>query len=497
VLAEVPAEQIETMNKKYFGIVAAVVSVQIAAATGKADETSDAIADLRKQIDVLSGRLQQLETQRASGSQPAALSQSQTEATPPKSPPFITAGENGFTMQSADTNFTLKLHGMGQLDSHYYSSPNPGAKDTFTLRRLRAVASGTVYHDYDYFMQADFGSGFLATTTNNNLLLDAYLDVHYVPEIQLKAGKIRVPVSLEVQPADENLYMVERGYPSELAPNRDVGFMVHGDLFKGALYYGIGAFNGVPDGNSGDIEVADNEKDVAGRVFALPFKNTDIAGLKNFGFGLGASYGFEAGTTTPTYSTMGRQKFFSYATGPGTAASPNVTEAGGHLRLDPQGYYYWGPAGLYWEYIVSSEKFQRDAGAAQTQDWFDSRGWDVTATWYLTGETNGFWTPPAPLHPFRLNGSGLGAWQLVARVQGMSLDSAAFSSGASYAAANSAQNVTTWGIGLNWFMNKNIKWIFEYDQSAFGFEPSAAAPKSGSVTSQNERVFLSRLQFGF
>lgn len=485
------------MSRNYKWIAAAIIATQLIAASALADDTADAIAALKKQIEELSAKVQKLESQHAAESPPPAPGQTQAAAPAPKAPPFITAGENGFTMQSADTNFTLKLHGMGQLDSHYYASPNPGAKDTFTMRRLRAVASGTVYHDYDYFMQTDFGSGFLATTTNDNLLLDAYVDIHYVPEVQLKAGKVRVPVSLEVQPADENLYLVERGYPSQLAPNRDVGFMVHGDLFKGALYYGIGAFNGVPDGNSGDIEVADNEKDVAGRVFALPFKNTEVAGLQNFGLGLGASCGLESGATTPNFATMGRQKFFSYASGAGTAASPNVTEAGGHLRLDPQGYYYWGPAGLYWEYIVSSEKFQRDAGAAHNQEWFNNRGWDVTASWFLTGETNGFWTPPAPLHPFHFNGSGWGAWQLLARLQGISLDDAAFAKSANFVTANSADSATTWGVGLNWFMNKNIKWIFEYEQSNFGFAPGAAAPKPGSVPAHNERVFLSRLQFGF
>ena len=485
------------MTRHHKWIVAAIIGTQLLAASARADDTADSIAALKKQIDALSAQVQELESQHQAEVQKAA--QAATEAPPPapKAPPFITAGEDGFIMQSADTNFTLKLHGMGQLDSHYYASPNPGAKDTFTMRRLRAVASGTVYKDYDFFMQADFGSGFLTTTTNNNLLLDAYVDIHSLPALQLKAGKMRVPVSLEVQPADENLYLVERGYPSELAPNRDVGFMLHGDLFGNALYYGIGAFNGVPDGNSGDIEVADNEKDVAGRVFALPFTNSGIAPLQKFGFGLGASYGLEAGSTTPNFATMGRQKFFSYLTGSGAAASPNVTEAGGHLRLDPQGYYYWGPAGLYWEYIVSSEKFQRDAGASHTQQWFDNRGWDVTASWFLTGETDGYWTPPAPLHPFHFNGSGWGAWQLLARLQGISLDNSAFSKSANFVAANSAQSALTWGVGLNWFMNKNIKWIFEYEQTSFGFAPGAAAPPATAVSAHNERVFMGRLQFGF
>jgi phosphate-selective porin OprO/OprP len=493
------------MMKKNKWFAAAIIGAQLMAASAGADDTADAIAALKQQIQALSSRVQELEAQHQADIQKPALAVGEKPApgatedvtAGTKAPPFITAGEGGFTMQSADTNFTLKLHGMGQLDSHYYASPNPGAKDTFTMRRLRAVASGTVYKDYDYYMQVDFGSGFLATTTNNNLLLDAYVDIHNFQPLQLKAGKMRVPVSLEVQPADENLYLVERGYPSELAPNRDVGFMLHGDLLHNSLYYGIGAFNGVPDGNSGDIEVADNEKDVAGRIFAQPFTNTDIAALKKFGLGFGGSYGIEAGTTTPSFSTMGRQKFFSYDSGSGTAASPNVTEAGGHVRLDPQGWYYWGPVGLYWEYIVSSEKFQLDSGAKHTQEWFDNRAWDVTASWYLTGENNAFWSPPAPLHPFRFDGSGWGAWQLLGRVQGISLDNAAFAKKANFVTANSAEDATTWGVGLDWFWNRNIKWIFEYEQTSFGFAPGAAAPKAGNVAAKNERVFMSRLQFGF
>jgi len=250
-------------------------------------------------------------------------------------------------------------------------------------------------------------------------------------------------------------------------------------------------FNGLPDGGSGDIETADNEKSFAGRVFALPFKHTEVAALQNFGIGLGSSYGFEAGST-PSFSTFGRQKFFSYTSGAGTKASPNVAEGGAHLRLDPQGYYYWGPAGFYWEYAISSEKFRRDAGAPPSFAWLENKGWNVAATWFLTGETNGYSNPPAPLHPFRWNGSGFGAWELTARVGGISLDKAAFPL---YAANSQAQNATTWTAGLNWYMNKNVKWIFEYDQTSFGFDSGKAA--AGSVAFQPEKVLLTRLQFAF
>jgi len=364
------------------------------------------------------------------------------------------------------------------------------------MRRLRLIESGSVFKDYDYYVQEDFGALNSATTTNNSLLQDAYVNIHYLPEFQVQAGKFKEPVGLEIQPADAALWFVERDYPTELVPNRNVGFEVHGDLYHGTLSYAAGAFNGVTDGGSGDIETGADSKDVAGRIFAQPFTNASIAPLKGLGLGVGSSYGFEAGSSLPSFASLGRQTFFSYTNGGTTNV---VTEAGDHFRLVPQGWYFWGPAGLYWEYADSTEKFNlnRTTAPKTQQAFFDSKAWEVSASWYLTGEQNSLFSPPPPLHPFHFNGSGgLGAWQLTARVGGLSLDPSAFSKNADYATAGSAQKATTWGVGLNWYLNNNIKWIFEYEQTSFGFAPGYQ-PVKGTVAAQDEKVLLGRLQFSF
>ena len=488
--------------KTYKWIVATMIGTQLVAAAAMADETADAIASLKKQIEALSRKVDELEKQQSAAGQPTAQTgplESTNGVEAPKGPALVSAGADGFWMQSADTNFTLHLGAVGQFDWHYYASPNPGAKDTMTIRRLRLLTYGTLYKDYDYYIQTDFGAGNSVTTTNNSLLQDAYLNIHYWPWLQLQAGKMKEPVGLEIQPADAVLWYVERGYPTELVPNRNVGVEVHGNLFNNALTYYAGAFNGVADGGSGDIETGDNCKDVAARIFAAPFTNSSVAALQNFGFGAGASYGFEAGSSLPSFATLGRQTFFSYT----NVANTNVTEAGDHVRIVPQGWYFWGPAGLYWEYADSSEKFQlnRTAAPKTSRAFFDTTAWDVSASWYLTGEQNAFFTPPAPLHPFHIRGSGLGAWQLVARIGGLSLDDAAFAKKTDFATAGSARSATTWGAGLNWYMNKNIKWIFEYEQSSFGFAAGYQANKTqgttGAVTAQEEKVLLTRLQFAF
>jgi phosphate-selective porin OprO/OprP len=486
-----------TRNLKW--IVAALLGTQFLASPAKADDTAEAIAALKKQIDELSLKVQQLEKEHQADVQRATASQTNGSAalsTPGSSnaiPEFgyVTAGSNGFWIRSADSNFTMRLQGVGQFDGHDYRSFNPSQRDGFTIRRLRLIDSGTVFKDYDYFVQTDFGALNSATTTNNSLLQDAYVNIHYWPGLQFQAGKFKEPVGLEILPADASLWFIERGYPTELVPNRNVGFEVHGDLFNNTLSYAAGAFNGVTDGGSGDIETGADSQNVAARIFARPFTNSSIAALKGLGLGLGTSYGLESSSTPSSFATLGRQTFFSYTNG----AAASVTEAGDQLRLVPQGWYFWGPLGLYWEYANSSEKLARKT-TKQQETYFDTKAWDVSASWYLTGEKNALFAPPDPLHPFHWNGSGLGAWQLTARVGGLSLDDAAFSKKADYATAGSAQKVTTWGVGLDWYLNRNIKWILEYEQSSFGFAPGYQAVK-GSVAAQDERVLLTRLQFAF
>jgi phosphate-selective porin OprO/OprP len=176
------------------------------------------------------------------------------------------------------------------VDARDYESPAIGAKDTFTIRRMRAIASGTVYHYFDYFMQVDFASGVTSTATNDAFLQDAYVNIHPMKAIQVQAGKFKEPLSLEILPLDQFLWFLERGVPTELAPNRDVGVEVHGELWNGALSYAAGVFNGVQDGNgnttSDDVEVSDNDKDAVARFITFPLRNTQIDALKNFGFGL-------------------------------------------------------------------------------------------------------------------------------------------------------------------------------------------------------------------
>jgi phosphate-selective porin OprO and OprP len=450
-------------------LAAALFAAQIFTIGAFADPTSDQIEALKQQIQALTQKVDDLEQKHAE------------EVIKQTNEPFITAGANGFSLQSADHNFILKLSGFAQVDARDQLRSEPG-KDTFTIRRMRAIASGSVYHDYEYYLQTDFAALNTATTTNDSFLQDAYVNFHHWDEFQIKVGKMKEPVSMEVLPLDQYLWFLERGFPTELAPNRDVGAYIHGDVWNGAWHYDAGVFNGVPDGGSGDVEVADNDKDAVFRFIATPLKNTEIAPLQNLSLGLGGSYGFQAGTTTPTFATVSRETFFSY--------NSSVSEAGQHLRLDPQASYYWGPFCAYGEYIFSDEKFKLAGASGPKTSYFDNKSWGVTASYYLTGESNVFGVLPTVEHPFRIGGGGWGAFQLAARVGGIDFDDNAFPL---YASKGSAKEATSWSVALNWYLNHNVKCIFEYDQTTF----TGGSVAKGAVTAHDEMALQGRLQFGF
>ena len=389
-----------------------------------------------------------------------------------KSASLVSASPKGFQIRSADTNFVLTFHGYVQADARYFPGNNTAgtANDTFLLRRVRPIVEGTVYGRYDFRLMLDLASGITSAAGNNGFLQDAYLNACFLPEFQVQAGKFKAPVGLErLQPASNSAF-VELGYPTQLVPNRDVGIEVQGNLFDGRLTYQIAVLNGVADGSSDDQEIADNGKDFAGRLFANPFKTSSVAGLRGLGLGVSGTLGGQAGALR-SLTTPGQQKFFSYRSGNGLGAStPNVVADGDHWRVSPQGYYYWGPFGLFGEYVISEQQVRRDHGIA-TYATFRNSAWQVIGSYILTGEDSSF-GPLTPRQPYTLGDPGWGAWELVGRVGGLEVDRRAFPVVAD--PLTSGAGVFSWGIGVNWHLNRSIKLSLDFEHSTF--DRSAATP---------------------
>lgn len=441
-----------------------------AAVNVRADDPADLIHGLKQQIEALDQKVKVLERNRELDVE-AARDATRTATS-------ISEGTSGFTVRSADTNFVLKVRGYMQADARFFPGDrNKGAvNDTFLLRRVRPIIEGTVYDKFDYRLMLDFGQNLASgsSAANQGQIQDAYVTAKLYPEFQIQVGKFKESVGLERQQSGANLLFIERGFPTQLAPNRDVGIQVQGDLWNSRLSYQAGIFNGVADGGSGDADTADTDKDLAARLFAHPFKDSDRDALRGLGFGVAGTIG-NHNTATRTFTTPGQQRFFSYTAG--------TASAGEHQRVSPQGYYYYGPFGLFGEYIISSQKV-RNAAATRR---LTHTAWQLATSYFVTLEDNSF-KPVAPRANFTLGGPGWGAVELTARIGQLDVDNDAFPTFAT--ATTSASEATSWGVGANWHLNRNIKLSLNYERTTFEGGTTA-------YLNNGEHVILSRVQFSF
>jgi phosphate-selective porin OprO/OprP len=394
------------------------------------------------------------------------------------SAPTVTATRDGLNVRSADNAFNFRLRGYVQSDARFFGASGPVApgSSTFLLRRVRPILEATAYKYFGLRLMPDFGNGQV-------VLYDAYAEAKPNAALNLRVGKFKPPIGLERLQSATDVRFVERGLPTSLVPNRDVGVQLSGDLAQARVQYQVGAFDGAPDAAIVDGD-ASTGKDVVGRLFLRPFAAN--ASAPDLGFGIAGSSGTEQGTLTATglgaYRTTGQLALFRYR-GDGTAANTVLAE-GRRTRVSPQGYLYVGPVGVLAEYVRTTHNVRRATNSAA----LTNQAWQVSAGWVLTGERESY-TSVTPDHP--LDGSksgGLGALELVARYGALTTDASAFPTYAD--PATQARHARAVGVGLNWRLTRGLLFAADYERTQLE-GPDAAVVRS------TEHAVLTRLQFGF
>jgi phosphate-selective porin OprO/OprP len=428
-------------------------------------------------LDALETQIEQLDQQIRIVSRQLEIEREQA-AERTKTTPTVGAGREGFGMRSADGAFQLRLRGYIQSDGRFYASDTVArGVDTFLLRRVRPVLEGTLFKNVDFKLMPDFGGG---TTT----LQDAYIDLRFTPAVKLRAGKFKTPFGLERLISATELLFVERALPTSVAPNRDAGVLLFGDVLNATLNYSVGVVNGVIDGASADLDDRDG-KDVVARLFALPFKASRHERLRGLGIGIAATSGTQRGTVIapnlPAFRTNGQITFARYRFDT-TAAGTTVAD-GSHWRVSPQGYFYTGPFGVLTEYVFSSQRVRRDIETAR----LGTTAWQVATSYVLTGEDSSY-RGVTPRSAFDPSAGTWGAVELTARVNELTLDEGAFPSFANPAIA--ARNARGWAVGANWYLNRGVKVTADYEETYF---------RGGGTSGdrETERDLFTRIQVGF
>lgn len=413
--------------------------------------------------------------------------------------PQLQVGPAGVYLRSADTNFVLRLRALFQVDSRTFFDDNPlnEGNDGFVIRRARPIFEGTVYRDFDFTIMPDFGQQQIQ-------LFDAYMNYKNRPELQLRAGKFKAPVGLEMQQSAGSLWFNERSLATDLLPNREVGLQFWGQMEDWGLTYAVGVFNGSGDGDIAANLAFDDNPEFAGRVFAQPFKQSRFKPIQGLGLGLAGTYTQVSsnaaglpnniGGTIPGYWTAGQQQFFAY----NPLVGPVVAD-GAHWRLAPQMSYYWGPFGFMGEYSTANQGVYNSTTFRSAA--LQNRAWNIAGEWVLTGEEASFGAI-TPRRPFDPRTGGWGAWQLMARYGQLDIDDEAFRGFSN--PATSASGAQSWSVGVSWWLNRNIRIMTSFSYTMFDgggapfnpVDPGTAEPPA-TVTTQPESVFLTRMQLAF
>jgi phosphate-selective porin OprO and OprP len=385
------------------------------------------------------------------------------EEVPGVAPPVrVVAGQDGIAIESGNGEYRLQIGLLLQADGRFAAQDDTAAfTDTFAFRRLRPYLRGRILRRFEFHLNPDFAGGTL-------VVQDAYFDTIFSPAFRIRAGKGKHPFGMERLHSASNLLFMDRALPTALAPNRDLGVQVLGDVHGGVFSYLAGVMNGVADGGSADLDSNDG-KDLSARVIVRPFTRNIASPLRGFGVAVSGNTGRQSGAAAlPSFRTQTlQQPYFSYATG--------AVASGRRIRYSPQLFFFRGPFGGWAEYVHTEMPVTR---AGVTED-IEHKAWQVAASWVLTGEAAtdaGVGVRPRAI--FDPATGHWGAFQVVARVHQLEVDQRAVDLG--FAAAGSSRKAQAWTVGLNWYLSANVKYVLNVERTVFDDNRAGAhAPENG------------------
>lgn len=431
------------------------------------------------ELQALRDQVRQLEQQLKVISRQIEIKEEAAAAAAPTTPK-ITINDKGVTLASADGANSIKLRGLVQLDSRLFFNDGGGVtNNAFVLRRARLITEGVFAKNYSYQLVTEFGGSSVS-------ILDANFTVGVNKALQLKFGKFKNPIGLELLQSDSWTFFNERSIATNLVPNRDLGVQASGEVLDGTVAYQVGVFGGLADGGSTTNTDFDNEKEIDARVFATPFKNSAGSVLQGLSFGIAGSSGRAktAAGRTSGYRTDGQQTFFSYAA--------TTVNDGQNWRLAPQLDFRSGSFGAIGEYVVSTINVRPSATGKKTE--LQNKAWQLAAAYVLTGEDSSY-AGVVPRTNFDYAAGTWGAFEIAARYANLKVDDNAFPV---YAAlASNADEASSFGLGLNWYLSKAVVFKIDAYQTKFDFAPGAPATSSTQILRQDEKTLISRFQLAF
>ena len=398
-----------------------------------------------------------------------------TQSTPPAA--RVVAGQDGIALESANGDYRLQIGLLLHVDGRF-ALDDEGEQyvDNFAVRRLTPYLRGRLARHFEFYLNPDFAGGTLTVQ-------DAYVDTVFAPAFRVRAGKAKTPFGFERLHPAANMLFMERGFPTALAPNRDIGVQVLGDLFGGVVGYLAGVMNGVADGASADVETNDG-KDLAGRLVVRPFNRAKVrerrarSRFRHRGVARRRSrHPRVAGVANADASAA--VLFVRHRRNASRrrrrCSDPALAAASGTSTRPSAG----GP---------NTCTHGHPSGAATPAPTMDHDAWQVAGSWVLTGESATDSSGGVrPRRNFDFGHGGWGAFQIALRYHQLEIDDRAFTLGfAAPGASGSAQAFTA---GLRWYLTGNLWYTLNFERTVFDDNPS------GPRRAENGLAFRTQVYF--
>lgn len=485
-----------------FGLIGALVASQAHAESAGSDAE---IAALRQQLRLMEQKLDKLQKQTAANTAAAANANAKADAKitvananaaytakGPIAPAgaVVTMPNNRPTICTADGLNCVAVTGRIHFDGGGYDyRPNTAATapqrldDGVNVRRARIGLTGKFMGDWNFALIYDFGGtsdglggtasaagtpvGFLPGGAVSGIE-NAYLSYTglkpFGGNLAIEGGIMDVPYTLDEATSSNDILFIERASSNAIATNiaagdfrSTFGTRWYNDRFWAGAYVTGPATGAIHSASSVNPPGTTEQLGVTARAAG------QLVSGKDYSLHLGADaqwlikppHNLIANTQTLTLSDRPELRIdpttlisTGALAGVSGAQVYSVEAAGTYGPLFAQGEYYWYNVDRTAFAPLPSVKFQ---------------GGYVQAGFVLTGETHKYnpgsasYAGIVPDNPFSLTGGGWGAWEIAGRASTINLnDQLATANGV----AGGHQTVYT--LALNWYVNRNVRFMFDY-----------------------------------
>lgn len=417
-----------------------ITEAEIAEARSSADGTDDSVT----------------ETSSETGSSPEAEAAKEAE---PKVD--VRVGAKGLVVRSPDGRFKAALGGRMQWDfGGFTGSETPLGAGT-ELRRGRIKSYGTVYGVWDYKLEVNFDPDGDVSVT------DGWIRYSGFDQVTISLGHQKVPFSQQSMTSSNWQVFQERAQIDAFIDTSEEGRRRVGGIVGsyGSHWNASAGFFAEGIGTSG---TGSNEDwGTASRVVAVPMISKDRL------LTLGGSVYYRKFEQTSSLRYKYRPE--AHLADTPLVDTGTISDAESTLMFNAESSFIWGPVHAQGEY--TSSRVER-AGRSTVR--FD--GWYAQAGYFITGESRNFAIKSAKFKRIKPSRK-IGAWELAVRYSKLDLEDEDILGG----------RQTGITAGLNWWVNQNIMFRFNYVRSLL--EPNSSVTLDGIDEEVNS--FMGRAQIVF